>query len=166
MTLAPSLAAKHATALGVLCGAGSALFWAFGFVAARHGVLVGMSPLVSVAASLRLVGPRAASLHGAPAACAISAASAGGAAFVLTAFGGLPLALWSYFGYVLVPLGHGGVIQPSCAAVGGLVLARLVLKEALPPRRVAGALTIVLGLVRDRRRGAAHDGRARAHSAT
>jgi drug/metabolite transporter (DMT)-like permease len=32
--------------LGVLCGAGSALFWSFGFVAARHGVLVGLSPLV------------------------------------------------------------------------------------------------------------------------
>ena len=64
----------------------------------------------------------------------------------LTAFGGLPLALWSYFGYVYVPLGHGGIIQPSCAAVGGLILARIVLKEALPWRRVAGALTIVLGL--------------------
>ena len=37
---------KHATAWGVLCGAGSALFWAFGFVAARHGVLIGMAPLV------------------------------------------------------------------------------------------------------------------------
>ena len=46
-----------------------------------------------------------------------------------------------------MPLGHGSVIQPSCAAVGGLVLAHLVLKEALPPRRLAGALTIMLGLV-------------------
>jgi drug/metabolite transporter (DMT)-like permease len=65
---------------------------------------------------------------------------------LLTAFGGLPLALWSYFGYVFVPLGHGAIIQPSCAAVGGLILARIVLKEALPWRRVAGASTIVLGL--------------------
>ncbi len=31
---------------GMLCGAGSALFWAFGFVAARHGILAGVSPLV------------------------------------------------------------------------------------------------------------------------
>ncbi len=61
-------------------------------------------------------------------------------------FGGLPLALWSYFGYLFVPLGHGTIIQPSCAALGGLVLARLVLNEPLPPRRIAGALTIVLGL--------------------
>ena len=65
---------------------------------------------------------------------------------VLTAFGGLPLALWSYIGYVYVPLGHGSIIQPSCAAVGGLILAWLILKEPLPPRRVAGAIIIVLGL--------------------
>src|ERR1700721_2466295 len=123
MTIAPSLAAKHATALGVLCGAGSALFWAFGFVAARHGILVGLSPLVL-------------SLH----------RFAGSALILLPAFGGLPLALWSYFGYGFVPLGHGAIIQPSCAAVGGLILARIVLKEALLWRRVAGALTIVLGL--------------------
>jgi len=62
-------------------------------------------------------------------------------------FGGLPLALWSYYGYVYVPLGHGAIIQPSCAALGGLVLASLVLKEILPPRRVAGALMMVAGLV-------------------
>src|ERR1700683_365200 len=46
MDSSPLPPTKHATALGVLCGAGSALFWAFGFVAARHGVLIGMSPLV------------------------------------------------------------------------------------------------------------------------
>ena len=39
-------AAKHSTALGVACGAGAALFWAVGFVAARQGVDVGMSPLI------------------------------------------------------------------------------------------------------------------------
>jgi len=43
-------------------------------------------------------------------------------------------------------LGHGGVIQPSCASLGGLILASLLLKEPLPPRRIAGALAIVLGL--------------------
>ena len=65
---------------------------------------------------------------------------------IITVFGGLPLALWSYFGYLFVPLGHGTIIQPSCAALAGLVLARLVLREPLPPHRIAGALTIVLGL--------------------
>lgn len=136
---------KHATALGVLCGAGSALFWAFGFVAARHGVLIGMSPLVL--ALHRFVWPGFALI---PILAASGFGDLGGLGWrrgiAITLFGGLPLALWSYVGYVYVPLGHGSIIQPSCAAVGGLVLARLILKEALPPRRIAGALSIVLGL--------------------
>ena len=142
----PLAPVKHATTLGVLCGAGSALFWAFGFVAARHGVLDGMSPLVL--ALHRFIWPGFALL---PLVARSGLGDLGGLGWrrgiALTAFGGLPLALWSYIGYVYVPLGHGSLIQPSCAAVGGLVLAHLVLKEALPPRRVAGALTIMLGLV-------------------
>jgi drug/metabolite transporter (DMT)-like permease len=151
MASAPSPTAKyatarHATALGVACGAGAALFWALGFVAARQGVTSGLSPLVIALhrfawpglallplvaknnfADLRILGlPRAAAL---------------------AVFGGLPIALLSYVGYVLVPLGHGAVIQPSCAALGGLVLARLVLKEPLPPRRILGAAAIVAGLL-------------------
>lgn len=141
----PSPPLKRATSLGVLCGAGSALFWAFGFVAARHGVLIGMSPLVL---SLhRFVWPGLALL---PVVATSGFSDLGGLGWrrgiAITLFGGLPLALWSYVGYVYVPLGHGSIIQPSCAAVGGLILARLILKEQLPPRRIAGALTIVLGL--------------------
>ena len=67
--------------------------------------------------------------------------------FTLTLVGGLPLAILSYAGFLLVPLGHGGVIQPSCASLGGLLLAAFVLHEPLPPRRIAGALAMVLGLV-------------------
>jgi drug/metabolite transporter (DMT)-like permease len=69
-----------------------------------------------------------------------------GRGFALALFGGLPLALWSYIGFLFVPLGHGGVIQPSSAALGGMLLARLVLKEPLPPRRIVGGLAIVAGL--------------------
>jgi drug/metabolite transporter (DMT)-like permease len=130
---------------GVLCGAGSALFWALGFVAARHGVLSGMSPLVL--ALHRFVWPGIVLL---PIIATSGLSDLGGLGWrrgiIITVFGGLPLALWSYFGYLFVPLGHGTIIQPSCAALGGLVLARLVLREPLPPRRIAGALTIVLGL--------------------
>lgn len=131
--------------LGVMCGAGSALFWAFGFVAARHGVLIGMSPLVL---SLhRFVWPGLALL---PLVAANGFGDLGGLGWrrgiALTAFGGLPLALWSYIGYVYVPLGHGSIIQPSCAAIGGLILARLFIKESLPPRRIVGAAVIVASL--------------------
>ena len=146
MESARSLTEKYPTAFGIACGAGAALFWALGFVAARQGVTSGLSPLVIALhrvawpglalfplvarnnfADLRMIGI--------------------GRAAALALFGGLPLALLSYVGYVLVPLGHGAVIQPSCAALGGLVLARLVLKEQLPARRIVGAAIIVIGLI-------------------
>jgi drug/metabolite transporter (DMT)-like permease len=121
------------------------LFWALGFVAARHGILIGMSPLVL--ALHRFIWPGFALL---PIVAAGGLGDLGGLGWrrsiVLTLVGGLPLALWSYVGYVYVPLGHGSIIQPACASVGGLILARLILKEALPPRRIAGAFAIVLGL--------------------
>ena len=145
MDSTPAPPVKHAMVLGVLCGAGSALFWAFGFVAARHGVLIGMSPLVL--AMHRFVWPGFALL---PVVAASGFSDLGGLGWrrgaAITLVGGLPLALWSYIGYVYVPLGHGSIIQPSCAAVGGLILARFMLKEPLPPRRIAGAVIIVLGL--------------------
>jgi drug/metabolite transporter (DMT)-like permease len=145
MDISPPPPIRHATALGVLCGAGSALFWAFGFVAARHGVVMGMSPLVL--ALHRFIWSGFALL---PVVAAGGFADLGGLGWrrgiALTLCGGLPLALWSYSGYVFVPLGHGTIIQPSCAAVGGLILARFILGEALPARRIVGAATIVLGL--------------------
>jgi drug/metabolite transporter (DMT)-like permease len=145
MALSPSLTDRRSTILGMLCGASSALFWALGFVAARHGVLVGLSPLVL---SLhRFVWSGLALL---PLVAANGLGDLGGLGWgrgiALTLVGGLPLALWSYSGYVYVPLGHGSIIQPSCAAVGGLILARLVVKEPLPARRIAGAAIIVAGL--------------------
>ena len=127
------------------CGAGAALCWSVGFVAARHGVNVGLSPLVM--ALHRFVWPGLLLL---PFLAASGSSDLGGIGWrrgiALTLCGGLPQALMSYLGYLFVPLGHGGIIQPSCAALGGLVLARVVLKERLPARRIAGALTIVLGL--------------------
>jgi drug/metabolite transporter (DMT)-like permease len=137
--------------LGVLCGAGAALFWAAGFVAARHAIATGFSPAdiafhrfvwgglaclpVVVRDGLRNPG----------------LGDLGGVGWLkgigLTLTGGLPLALFSYAGFLFVPLAHGGVIQPSCAALGGLLLATVVLKEPLPAARAVGAAVIVLGLV-------------------
>jgi drug/metabolite transporter (DMT)-like permease len=138
-------AARYATAWGVACGAGAALFWAFGFIAARQGVTSGLSPLVI--ALHRFVWPGLALLPLVARNNFADLRMTGlGRGVALALFGGLPLALLSYVGYVFVPLGHGALIQPSCAALGGLILARLVLKEPLPPRRLAGAIAIVLGL--------------------
>ena len=38
--------------LGVACGVGAALFWAAGFVAARHGIAIGFSPADTAQASV------------------------------------------------------------------------------------------------------------------
>jgi len=138
-------ASKHATAWGVACGSGAALFWALGFVAARQGVTVGLSPLVL--ALHRYIWP---GLALTPVIAAGGFGNLGGMGWrrgiAITIFGGLPLALWSYYGYVYVPLGHGAIIQPSCAALGGLILARFILQEPLPARRIVGALAMLAGL--------------------
>jgi drug/metabolite transporter (DMT)-like permease len=143
---APSpLPAKAATVQGLLCGAGAAVCWAAGFVAARHAVVIGLSPLV--VALHRFLWSGLALL---PIVAAGGSRNLGGVGWgrgiAITVLGALPFSILSYSGFLLVPLGHGGVIQPSCAAVAGLVLARLVLKEAMPLRRIAGALAIFVGL--------------------
>lgn len=146
MELASSLPERRSTALGLACGTGAALCWAAGFVAARQGVDVGMSPLII--AAHRFLWPGLVLLQ-------LAARDGFGdirrlglrRSLILTLVGGLPLAILSYAGFLLVPLGHGGVIQPSCASLGGLLLAAFVLHEPLPARRIAGAAAMVIGLV-------------------
>jgi drug/metabolite transporter (DMT)-like permease len=133
-------------AIGVLCGAGAAVFWAAGFVAARHGIDIGLTP-----ADLTLHRCFWAGLVLLPLAWRDGLADLNGIGWgrgiVLTFFGGPGIAFVSYSGFPLVPLGHGGIIQPSCAALLGLVLATVILHERLPAKRVTGALVIVAGLV-------------------
>ena len=159
MELAPP-PIKHAKALGVACGAGAALCWALGFVAARHGIDVGVSPLVL--ALHRYAWPGLVLLPFLARSGLRDLGGLGwGRGFTLAVFGGLPLALLSYLGYLFVPLGHGGIIQPSCAALGGMTLARVVLKEPLPAQRVVGAIVIVARTRGDRRRSVSDHRRPR-----
>src|SRR5215469_4292080 len=117
MTLAPSVPMKHATFWGVLCGSGAAMCWAIGFVSARHGVLVGLSPLVIALHRFFWAG-----LAFLPFIAKEGFGDLGGVGWgrgiALTIFGALPFSILSYTGFLLVPLGHGGLIQPSFAAVG------------------------------------------------
>jgi len=133
------------TALGVACGAGAAFFWAAGFVAARQGIEIGLSP-----ADLALHRFAWAGIFLLPLMLRERSERFGGVgawrAVLLTLAGGPPLAIISYSGFILVPLGHGGVIQPSSAALFGLIYASAVLGESLPRGRVVGAIVIVLGL--------------------
>src|SRR3954468_9600536 len=131
--------------LGIACGAGAALFWALGFVATRHGLKLGFTPpdllmhrfVWSGIAFLPLV-LRA----GVSDLCGIG----WGRGLVLMVLGGPVMSLISYTGFLFVPLGHGSVIQPSCATLGGLLLAALFLKERISASRLVGALVIVGGL--------------------
>jgi drug/metabolite transporter (DMT)-like permease len=139
-------AAKLPTGIvGIGCGAAAALFWAAGLAAARHGIDIGLSPADLV--FHRCVWAGVAFL---PVVIATNAAElrafGWGRGIVLTLAGGPILSAFSYSGFLLVPLGHGGVIQPSCAALGGLALATLVLKEPMLAPRAFGALAIVAGL--------------------
>jgi drug/metabolite transporter (DMT)-like permease len=131
--------------LGVICGTTAALFWALGFVAARHGIAAGFSPADIVLHRFVWAG-----VVFLPFVARSSLADLGGVGWVkgilLTLTGGPPLALFSYAGFLFVPLAHGAVIQPSCAAVGGLMLATFVLREKLPAGRAIGAAIIVAGL--------------------
>ena len=134
------------TAVGVFCGVVAAGFWAAGFVGVRHGLNVGFSP--ADLALHRYLWPGLALLP------VVLRAGIGdldgigwGRGIFLTVLGGPVFAIIGYAGFLLVPLGHGGVIQPSCGALGGLLLATLVLREKLIVSRMIGALIIIGGLL-------------------
>lgn len=143
-TLAPKSDATTAL-LGVVCGLGAALFWALGFVATRHGLKAGFSPvdllmhrffwsgLVFLPLVLRA---------GLGDLCGIG----WGRGLALMVLGGPVMSIISYAGFLFVPLGHGSVIQPSCATLGGLFLAAVLLRERVSFSRFFGAVVIVAGL--------------------
>ena len=137
--------ASRTTVIGVFCGAGAAVLWATGFVAARHGIDIGLT-----ASDITFHRCFWAGLVLLPLAWRDGLTDLNGIGWgrglVLTFLGGPGIAFVSYSGFHLVPLGHGGVIQPSSAALFGLLLATVVLLERLPPRRAAGAGVIVVGL--------------------
>ena len=131
--------------IGIACGIGASLFWAAGFVGTLHGLDAGFSPADLVVHRFAWSGLAllpfvmwygAGDLNG----------IGWGRGIVLAVLGGPVFAIISNAGFLLVPLGHGGVIQPSCATLGGFLLATLVLREKLVAMRAIGALIIVGGL--------------------
>jgi drug/metabolite transporter (DMT)-like permease len=132
--------------IGIVCGTLAALAWAAGFVAAKHGIQVGFSPAdlafhrffwtgllvlpLIVREGLRDLG-----------------GIGWGRASVMTVLSGPPQSLLAYTGFILVPLGHGTTIQPACAALSGLVLASLILREKATLQRIFGGAIIIAGLL-------------------
>ena len=136
----------NSTAVGIVCGIGASLFWAAGFAGVRHGLTVGFSPLdlaihrylwAGIAFLPLVVRGGLRDLNG----------IGWGRAVLLAVLGGPCFVLISNAGFLLVPLGHGGVIQPSCATLGGLLLATFWLGEKITTMRVVGAVIIVCGLL-------------------
>jgi drug/metabolite transporter (DMT)-like permease len=136
---------SKSTVIGVACGVGAALCWAGGFTAARHGIAIGLSPFDIAFHRYAWAG-----LVFLPSVLHQGARDLNGIGWrrglALALLGGPGQAVVSAAGFLVVPLGHGGVIQPSCAALGGVMLATLVLKERLPAVRVCGAVVIVAGV--------------------
>ena len=130
---------------GIACGAGAAVCWACGFTAARHGIAIGLSPFDI--AFHRYVW---AGLVFLPSVLRCGAVDLNGIGwqrgFALALLGGPGQAVVSAAGFLVVPLGHGGVIQPACAALGGVLLAILVLGEHLPAIGICGAIIMVAGI--------------------
>jgi drug/metabolite transporter (DMT)-like permease len=154
MSKQESAAQPHAAAswrpsnllLGALAGAGAAFGWAAGLAGALHGIRAGLTPMDLALMRFIWLAPLFAWFmfrEGLGRPFGLS----WGQALALTCFAGPPIALFSYFGFTAVPLGHGAVIQPSAASLGGLLLTALFLHEPLPATRVIGALAIVIGLV-------------------
>ncbi len=132
--------------IGTLCGIGSALGWAAGFATAKHGVSIGFSP-----ADLAMHRYFWTGLLLIPTILRGGVRDLGGVGWgrglVMSILSGPPQALLAYIGFTLTPLGHGATIQPACAALFGLALASLILRERLTAQRIAGAVAIVLGLM-------------------
>ena len=138
--------APNAKLVAILCGVGAAACWGVGLVAARHGIAIGLSP-----ADLAFHRFMWSGLIMLPFAWLWGMRDLGGIGWrtgiALMILGGPGLSILSHAGFILAPLGHGAVIQPSTATLGGLLLATLILREPLSRMRVAGAFTIVAGLV-------------------
>jgi drug/metabolite transporter (DMT)-like permease len=137
--------APNAKLVAILCGVGAAACWGVGLVTARHGIAIGLSP-----ADLAFHRFMWSGLIMLPLAWRWGLGDAGGIGWgtgiALMILGGPGLSILSHAGFILAPLGHGAVIQPSTATLGGLLLAPLLLRE-LSRARVAGAFIIVGGLV-------------------
>lgn len=129
-----------------MCGIAAAAAWAGGFVVAKHGINIGFSP-----ADLALHRFLWSGLLLMPVVLRAGIRDLGGIGwvrgFIVTILSGPTQALLAYTGFILVPLGHGTTIQPATAALCGIVLAAIVLRERLSASRILGGLAITAGLM-------------------
>jgi drug/metabolite transporter (DMT)-like permease len=134
-----------AVAIGIAGGIAASLCWATAFTMAKHGIANGMTP--ADLALHRFIWPGIALL---PFLARQGLSDLGGVGWgrglVLMLLAGPLQAFLAYFGFTIVPLGHGTVIQPATATVMGVLLSALILREHLSVTRIAGTAIIVIGL--------------------
>jgi len=139
-------AGRRTLLAGIACGAAAASCWAAGFVAARHGVLIGFAP-VDIAFH-RFVWTGFLLL---PVALRTGLRDLGGVGWgrgmIMTLLAGPIQVIAAATGFLATPLGHGAVIQPASSALGSVLLAALILHERLSFARALGTGIIVAGLV-------------------
>lgn len=70
-----------------------------------------------------------------------------GRGFILVLLTGPAFVVLSTAGFTYAPLAHGAVLQPGTAAIVGLALAILVLRERPAMSRLLGSLIVIVGLV-------------------
>lgn len=134
------------TAIGALYGVAAAICWGAGFVAAKYGLAKGLAP--TDLAFHRFVWSGVLLM---PLVVKEGLGNLGGVGWpvglVILLLAGPLQAITSYTGFTFAPLGHGAVIHPASAALGGTILAFAVLGERLTRTRILGVAVIVLGLV-------------------
>lgn len=136
----------NAKLIAICCGIGAAACWAVGLTAARHGIAIGLTPMDLAFHRFMWSG-----LVMLPLVWRWGLRDLGGIGWgvgiALMVLGGPGLTILSHAGFILAPLGHGAVIQPAGATLGGLLLATLILREHPSAARVTGAFVMVAGLV-------------------
>ncbi len=146
MTSSPLAAPSSSNLIaGTLFGASAAFCWAAGFVVAKYGISLGMTPVDLAFHRFAWTGIVLTALL---ARTGLSDLGGVGWPFgiVIAVLAGPGQAIIAYSGFTLAPLGHGVVIQPACAAVFGLILAAIILHEHVGIGRIFGAITIIAGL--------------------
>jgi drug/metabolite transporter (DMT)-like permease len=131
--------------IGIASGVAASLCWATAFTAAKYGIAHGMAPADLALHRFVWVG-----LILLPFLARQGLSDLGGIGWgrgiVLMLFAGPLQAFLAFYGFTIVPLGHGTVIQPATATIMGALLSAWMLREHLSATRIVGVVIIIAGL--------------------
>lgn len=138
LTLTPTLR-------GMLWGLAAAVIWGGYLAFARAGIVGGLAPL-----DFALLRYGTAALMVLPLLPRLGLRNLGGIGWgrgaVLALLAGPAFILLGTWGYRFAPLAHGAVVQPAIVTIATMVLAVLVMREVIVPRRWLGVGIVVGGL--------------------